>query len=121
MTGRLDYEEVLARCLAYPGAWKDQPWGDEVVTKVDEKIFAFLGADSVGVKCGDSREEADVWLSRYPDDVRVMSYIGRHGWNVITVGGAVPDGEVLDAIEDSYLIVVSKLPKKKRPDGWDQL
>ncbi|MGA7096326.1 MAG: MmcQ/YjbR family DNA-binding protein [Acidimicrobiia bacterium] len=121
MTTGLDYERVLARCLAYPGAWKDEPWGDGVVvTKVDKKIFAFVWDDSVGVKCGDTRDEADIWLSRYPDDVRMMSYIGRHAWNVITVGGAVPDDEILEAIEDSYLIVAGKLAKTRRPEGWDR-
>lgn len=116
----LTHQTLLAHCLAYPGAWKDQPWGEEVVTKVDEKIFAFVHDGAVGVKCGESREEADHWLLRYPDDVEVMAYIGRHGWNVIRFGSAVPDSEVFEAVEDSYLAVVSKLPKKRRPEGWDR-
>ena len=40
----MDRAEMLAYCLAKPGAWLDQPWeGDEVV-KVGSRIFAFLGA-----------------------------------------------------------------------------
>ena len=27
------------------------------------KIFAFLGSSGVGVKCGSTREAADVWFS----------------------------------------------------------
>jgi predicted DNA-binding protein (MmcQ/YjbR family) len=116
-------DELLAYCLAKPGAWPDEPWEGDVVVKVASKIFAFLGSDSpaphitaqVGLKCGASREAADEWLARYPDDVSVMAYIGRSGWNTLKVGGAIPDDEVQEAIDASYDAVVSKLPKKDRP------
>lgn len=110
--------EVLAHCLAKPGAWRDEPWAGDVVAKVDEKIFAFLGSDAVGVKCGD-RDEADEWLRRYPEDASVMAYIGRSGWNTLRYSRSIPDEEVLEAIDESYRLVVSTLPKRRRPDGWD--
>ena len=84
------------------------------------KIFAFLGAEAVGVKAGATREEADEWLARYPDDASVMAYIGRSGWNTLAVGGAIPDEEILEAVDESYRLVVSRLPKKHRPPGWEQ-
>jgi predicted DNA-binding protein (MmcQ/YjbR family) len=113
-------DELLAYCLAKPGAWEDQPWEDDVVAKVGSKIFAFLGgtghaAPSVGLKCGPNREVADEWLKRYPDDATVMAYIGRSGWNTLRSGGAIPDDELFEAIDLSYDTVVSKLPKKERP------
>ena len=64
--------------LAKPGAWADQPWEGDHVAKVGEKIFCFLGSETIGVKCG-TRAEADEWLAEYPDDASVMAYIGRHG------------------------------------------
>jgi predicted DNA-binding protein (MmcQ/YjbR family) len=116
-------EELRAHALAKPGAWPDQPWEGDVVAKVGEgaagKIFAFLGDTSVGVKAGATRDEADEWLARYPDDSAVMPYIGRSGWNTLTVGGAIPDDEIREAVDDSYRLVVSKLAKRHRPDGWD--
>jgi predicted DNA-binding protein (MmcQ/YjbR family) len=111
-------EDVLSYCLAKPGAWRDEPWEDDVVVKIGPRIFAFFGRldrSSVGVKCGDNREEADEWLLRYPDHAAVMPYIGRSGWNTLTWGGAIPDDELLEAIDESYAAVVAKLPKKHRP------
>ncbi len=111
-------EELLAHCLGKPGAWEDQPWENDTVAKVHDKIFAFLGSGerpSVGVKCGFTRDEADEWLARYPDDASVMAYIGRSGWNTLRLGGAIPDEEIIEAVDASYDLVVSKLPKKHRP------
>ena len=114
-------EEMLEHCLAKPGAWPDNPWDHEhPVVKVHDKIFAFIGGDGVGVKSGPNREVADEWLDRYPVDASVMAYIGRSGWNTLTVGGAIPDDEILAAVDDSYALVVSRLPRKHRPVGWDR-
>ena len=115
---------MLAHCLAKPGAWPDNPWDHEhPVVKVGAgeqgKIFAFLGAGSVGVKAGATREVADEWLHHYPGDATVMPYIGRSGWNTLALAGAIPDDELLEAVDDSYRAVVGRLPRKHRPDGWD--
>jgi len=110
-------DELRAHCLAKPGAWPDQPWEGDDVAKVGAKIFAFLGRDTVGVKCGATREEADEWLARFPDDASVMPYIGRSGWNTLRLDGAIPDDDLLEAVDASYLTVVAKLPKKDRPQG----
>jgi predicted DNA-binding protein (MmcQ/YjbR family) len=109
------YEEMLAYCLGKPGAWEDMPWEDDVVVKVADKIFAFMGGSSIGVKCGRDRDEADEWLLRYPDDAAVMAYIGRSGWNTLQLNGNIPDDELREAVDDSYATVVSKLPKRRRP------
>jgi predicted DNA-binding protein (MmcQ/YjbR family) len=88
------HDELLRYCLAKPGAWQDEPWEGDVVAKVGSKIFAFLGAGvSVGVKCGRSREDADEWLARYPQDAAAMPYVGRHGWNSLRLSGAIPDDD----------------------------
>jgi predicted DNA-binding protein (MmcQ/YjbR family) len=108
-------KQLRAYCLGKPGAWPDEPWEGDSVAKVGAKIFAFLGSESVGLKCGATRDEADEWLARYPDDATVMAYIGRSGWNTLRIDGAIPDDELRDAIDGSYDTVVAKLPKKDRP------
>jgi len=119
-------EQLTAYAVAKPGAWPDNPW-DHIypVIKVGEdtraKIFVFIGADGVGVKSGDSRDEADEWLDRHPADTSVMAYIGRSGWNDLVCNRGIPDDEILEAIDESYRRVVAKLPKKHRPPGWDEV
>lgn len=112
----MDTDELLAYCLGKPGAWQDEPWEDDVVAKVGDKIFAVLGGEGgVGLKCERSRDEADEWLARYPDDASVMAYIGRYGWNSLRIGSGIPDDEVPAAVDASYAAVVARLPASKRP------
>jgi len=114
----MTWDDLLAYCLAKPGAWQDEPWEGDVVAKVSSKIFAFFGsgdAPSVGLKCGATREAADEWLLRYPDDASKMAYIGRSGWNRLLIGGTIPDDELTEAVDASYATIVSKLPKRDRP------
>jgi predicted DNA-binding protein (MmcQ/YjbR family) len=111
-------DELVAYCLAKPGAWQDEPWDGDLVAKVDQKIFAFLGGDdhgSIGLKCGPNADAASPWRERFPDDVHVMPYIGRYGWNTFRVGGGVPMDELVEAVDASYDDVVSRLPKSRRP------
>jgi predicted DNA-binding protein (MmcQ/YjbR family) len=120
----VDVEALRAHCLAKPGAWPDFPWEehDHPVIKVGDgargKIFAFLGAESVGVKGGATREVADEWLERYPGAATVMRYLGRSGWNTLAFDG-IPDDDLLDAVDESYRLIVGKLPRRDRPEGWD--
>ena len=106
---------LRAAALALPGAWEDQPWEGDTVAKVGDKIFAFLGSRSLGVKSARTRLEADEWLHRHPDDASVMPYIGRHGWNTLRVGAGISEDELLEALETSYDIVASGLPRSRRP------
>ena len=108
-------DELREHCLAKPGAWADQPWEGDFVAKVGDKIFAFMGTESVGLKCGANRTEADEWVLQYPDDASVMAYIGRSGWNTLRLDGAIADGELREAVDASYETIVAKLPKSRRP------
>ncbi|HEX3906839.1 MAG TPA: MmcQ/YjbR family DNA-binding protein [Mycobacteriales bacterium] len=107
--------DVLAYCLAKPGAAPDQPWEGDFVAKVAGKIFAFTGETTVGVKCGRDRDEAAELRERHPDDVTVMAYIGRFGWNTVRLDGTVADDEIRELIDRSYADIVARLPKAKRP------
>lgn len=115
---------LAAFAASLPGAWPDSPWGeDHLVYKVGPseqgKIFVFIGEEGVGIKGGATRDIADEWLQRYPEDASVMAYIGRSGWNDLRSGGSIPEDELREAVLDSYALVVGKLPKKHRPEGWD--
>lgn len=110
--------EIVAYCLAKPGAWLDEPWDGDEVAKVGEKIFAFFGAPDgpvrVGLKCGRTAEEAGELRARFPHHVTVSAYTGRYGWNTVDAAG-VPDDELREWVDASYDAVVSRVPRRQRP------
>ncbi len=110
-------DELVAYCLAKPGATEDYPWGDQELTaKVGGKVFAFIGltGGTVGLKCGADADAAGHWRDRHPGRITVSAYIGRYGWNAVHLDG-VPDDDVLEMVDASYEDVVRRLPRSKRP------
>ena len=109
------HADVVAYCLAKPGAVPDMPWEEDLVAKVGGKIFAFLGGNAVGLKCGRDADEAAELRQRFPATATVMPYIGRYGWNSIVLDGAIDDDELRELVDASYEAVVARLPKRLRP------
>lgn len=92
------------RALAFPGAWEDHPWGDNVV-KVGKKIFAFMGEATITLKLTDAHEAA---LS-VPGAVPTGYGLGKAGWVTIPLDAGVPPVDVLcDWLEESYRTVAPK-------------
>ncbi|MTE13179.1 hypothetical protein GLP40_10365 [Nocardia sp. CT2-14] len=81
-------------------------------------MFAFIGSgESVGLKCGRDRADADELVQLYPGDVSASAYIGRFRWSGVEVGVRGPDDELRELIDISYDAIVSKLPESERPPG----
>lgn len=114
-------DEVVAHCLAKPGAQETYPWGEEeLVAKVGGKAFAFIGLappGPVAVKCGASGEQTAEWRERYPEVISVSRHIGRYGWNRVELDGTVPGDDLRELLDESYARVTAKLPKSRRPAG----
>ena len=46
-------------------------------------------------------------------------HLNKRHWNTVVLDGSVPDAMVRDMIEDSYDLIVAKLPKRTRQAlGW---
>ena len=99
-------------CLAQPEAVEEYPFGpDLTVFKVAQKVFAIVtsqGDLSMNVKC--DPEVAETLRGTY-NCVRAMSVWPKH-WNWVDIdAGEVADRELEHWVEDSYDLVVDKLPR----------
>lgn len=117
---RVRRADLVDYCLTKPGAYLDNPWGEEdSVVKVGGKIFCFLGAPDgpPGICVKNSRELVTEWRERYPEHVGVPRYLDKRLWNQVSLDGpGAPDpDEARELIDDSYALVVAGLPKAKRP------
>jgi predicted DNA-binding protein (MmcQ/YjbR family) len=104
------------RCLAKSGATEEFPFGDEPsVFKVGGKIFAISSIRSrplrVSLKCDPDLAEA---LRATHPAIRPGYHLNKRHWITLTLDGSVPEGTVLDLLQDSYDLVVAGLPAKRR-------
>jgi predicted DNA-binding protein (MmcQ/YjbR family) len=114
--------ELRNYCLSLPGAEETFPFGPRTsVFKVGGKMFALslLGADSlrVSLKCEPELAQA---LRQAHAAVIPGYHLNKRHWNTVIIDGSLRDETIRDMIEDSYDLVVSKLPTDQRRDlGWD--
>ena len=113
--------ELRDYCLSFAGAEETFPFGPETsVFKVAGKMFALsqLGADSLRVSLKCEPELAESLRAAYAGVIPGYHLNKRH-WNTVVIDGSLSDDAISDMIEDSYDLVVSKLPKtRRRPLGW---
>jgi len=111
-------DELRAWCLAQPGAEETFPFSEGVsVFKVGGKMFALSALRreplDVSVKC--EPELAEDLRAANPA-IRPGYHLDKRHWITIAVDG-LPDQTVKDLVEDSYDLVVARLPRAKRPQG----
>ena len=109
-------------CLAMTGAEETFPFGPEnSVFKVEGKIFAISRLDRepplrVSLKCEPGL--AEQLRASHPAIVPGYHLDKRH-WNTVVLDGSLTDAMVRDMIEDSYDLIVARLPKRKQQAlGW---
>jgi predicted DNA-binding protein (MmcQ/YjbR family) len=113
--------ELRDHCLSFAGAQETFPFGPKTsVFKVGGKMFALsqLSAESlrVSVKCDPGLAEA---LRAAHAAVLPGYHLNKRHWNTVVIDGSLPDETIRDMVEDSYDLVVSKLPAaRRRALGW---
>lgn len=109
-------ERVIAECAAKPGSAEDYPFGDEVaVFKVAGRMFALVSLGpppgSVSLKC--DPDLATSLRARYTT-ITPGYHLNKQHWNTVALDGSVPDDELLELIDHSYQLVVSRLTRAQR-------
>lgn len=112
--------ELRDHLLSFLGAEETFPFGPNTsVFKVSGKMFALsqLGADelSVSLKCEPALAEQ---LRETHAEVTPGYHLNKRHWNTVVLGGSLPQQTLEEMIEDSYDLVVSSLPRSRRPPGW---
>ena len=118
----MDYEASREYLLAKPKTVEDYPFGPDVaVYKVMGKMFATLAigknkADDGGIKhwwMNLKCEPAEASMLRDIFPAVIPGYhMNKAHWNTIILDGSIPKGEIERMIDNSFLLVVSKMTKK---------
>ncbi len=113
---------MLAYALTKPGAWLDHPWDeDHSAVKVADKMFVLAGARQTPANFSvrhQDMESREVWHGRFQDLIGPMKYMPNKPWSNVKCS-RVPADEIRELVDESYASVVSRLAKKRRPEGWE--
>jgi predicted DNA-binding protein (MmcQ/YjbR family) len=103
-------------CLSFRGSTETFPFGPEnSVFKVADKIFAISALNrqplEISLKCDPLLAEQ---LREAHPAIRPGYHLNKRHWNTVTVDDSMPDQMLKDMVEDSYDLVVSRLPEARR-------
>jgi len=109
----MNIEEIRIYCLSKKQTTEGFPFGDDtLVFKVKGKMFALMNLEGelrMNLKC--DPEEA-IRLREKHDAVIPGYHMNKKLWNTVIADGSITDQLIKKWIDDSYKLVVSKLPKK---------
>ena len=116
LNGVVDPIELKAACLGLNGAAEEFPFGPETsVFKVGGKIFAISALDGlplkVSLKCD---PDLAVRLRAAHPEIVPGYHLNKRHWNTVTLDGSLPGGLVRELIEDSYDLIVARLPRAQQ-------
>lgn len=110
----MNIESIREYCLSKPQTNESCPFGDDnIVFKVFDKMFVLLSLDEpwINLKC--DPDKAIELRERYSGVVLPGYHMNKALWNTI-IFDSVTDVILKEWIDDSYNLVVEKLPKKLR-------
>lgn len=111
----MNIEEFRDYCIAKEGVTEEFPFDEKtLVFKVLGKMFVLCDVDlftSINVKC--DPDYALELRERY-SAVRAGYHMSKKHWNTVEIDGSISDDLLKQWIDDSYTLVVQKMPKKLR-------
>jgi predicted DNA-binding protein (MmcQ/YjbR family) len=111
----MDIESVRSFCLSLPHTDEKVQWGNDLLFRIGEKIFAVTVLEpghgvALSFKC---TPEKFAELTERPGIIPAP-YMARHHWVALERFDALPDRELKPLLTNSYRLVLEKLPKKLR-------
>ena len=101
--------------MSKPGVTESFPFDNKtLVFKVMGKMFALCDVDSfqgVNLKCDPAKA---IELREQFEGVKPGYHMSKTHWNTVEMDGSIPDDLFREWIDDSYNLVVAKLPASLR-------
>lgn len=113
----MNIEEYREHCISKKGVTESFPFGklpDVLVFKVLGKMFSATDIstfEAISVKC--NPDDVENLRGTYTA-VQVPAYMNKRHWNKISIDHSIPDTLIRQWIDDSYDLVVKKLPLRER-------
>jgi predicted DNA-binding protein (MmcQ/YjbR family) len=108
----MDIDWIREYCLALPHTTEKVQWGNDLVFKIGEKMYAVVALEPgdrwLGFKC--TPEDFTALIER--PGIIPAPYLARAHWVSLETSDALPRTEVERLLRQAYSVIFAKLPKK---------
>ena len=111
----MDIESVRKFCLSLPSVTEDVQWGNDLLFRIGEKMFAVVALEPshgavLSFKCTPEKfaelvEQAGIFPA---------PYVARYHWVALERFDALRERELKELLENAYHLILEKLPPKTR-------
>ncbi|MCI0415068.1 MmcQ/YjbR family DNA-binding protein [bacterium] len=105
-------EDIRKYCLSLPHTTENVQWGNDLVFKVAGKMFTVCDLEGSKLSFKTTPDEFQELI--LVDGIAPAEYVARYHWVTVHKASALRNSELKRLINDSYQMVVDKLPKKVR-------
>jgi predicted DNA-binding protein (MmcQ/YjbR family) len=110
----MDIDRLRQLCLSFPGATEQIQWGNDLLFKVDGKMFAAAPLEPAPVCLSFKASPENFAELTERAGINPAPYLARAQWIALETREALPAEELATLLRESYELIVAKLPKKTR-------
>ena len=109
----MDVESIREFCLSLPHATEGVQWGNDLLFRVGQKMFAVIALDAaspnrLAFKCTPEKFDELIEI----DGIVPAPYMARNKWVSLQKLDALPEAVIKSLIRNSYEMVYGKLTKR---------
>jgi predicted DNA-binding protein (MmcQ/YjbR family) len=111
----MDIESVRKFCLSLPHVTEDVQWGNDLLFRIGNKMFAVVGLEPASDHCLSLKCTPEKFAELTEREGIVPApYVARYHWVALERFDALPEAELKILLTKAYELVRDKLPKKIR-------
>ena len=109
----MDIESVRSFCLSLPHVDEKVQWGNDLLFRIGEKMFAVVSLEAASDHCMSFKCTPEKFAELVEiDGIIPAPYMARNHWVAMLDMNALRQPEIKELIQESYQMILEKLPKK---------
>ena len=111
----MDIESVRKFCLSLPHVTEDVQWGNDLLFRIGNKMFAVVALDAASDHCMSFKCTPEVFAELTEREGIVPApYVARYHWVALERFNVLPERELKELLRNAYRLILEKLPAKLR-------
>jgi predicted DNA-binding protein (MmcQ/YjbR family) len=111
----MDIESVRSFCLSLPHVDEKVQWGNDLLFRIGEKMFAVVSLEPASDHCMSFKCTPEKFAELTEQDGIIPApYVARYHWVALQRFDVLPDRELKELLRIAYGLVRDKLPAKTK-------